>query len=64
MIAHPRNQMKRLLLALAATCATTFAAVAENRPVVVELFTSQGCSSCPPAAEFIAGLAARADVTA
>ncbi len=56
--------MKRLLLALAATCATTFAAVAENRPVVVELFTSQGCSSCPPADEFMEVLAARDDVIA
>ena len=36
----------------------------QNAPVVVELFSSQGCSSCPPADEYLVELAQKSDIIA
>ncbi len=53
--------MRRTLALLASLVTFSTPAVADG-PVVVELYTSQGCSSCPPADALLHDLAKRSDV--
>jgi len=59
-----RAPMLASLFALAALAPVRADDAAPSGPVVVELFTSQGCSSCPPADAYLGELAKKPGVIA
>ena len=56
--------MKKLAICAALVWAAVSTPAVADGPVVVELFTSQGCSSCPPADKVLGQIADRDDVIA
>lgn len=56
--------MRKAMLSLTLALAAVAAPAAAKPPVVVELYTAQGCSSCAPANAFVGELAERPGVLA
>jgi hypothetical protein len=67
-LASMQPVLSRLAVGFVASCVALGAGIAQaadaGHPVVVELFQSQGCSSCPPANANLNALSDRADVLA
>ncbi|MEJ6395205.1 DUF1223 domain-containing protein [Gymnodinialimonas sp. 2305UL16-5] len=57
-----RFMLHRFALCAAFGAAVTASSAAADQPVVIELFTSQGCAACPPADELLGQLSERSDV--